>query len=99
MTVRSRAWSVLSLEPNVPSESTCVYSAEISVLRKAARVRCSSTPVRLESPRKLSAGNGREFLGSGSFLSTVVRLESTGAADLIQLIVPSLSTPVPFSVP
>ena len=38
MTVRSRAWGVLSLEPNVPSESTCVYSAEISVLRKAARV-------------------------------------------------------------
>lgn len=31
--------------------------------------------------------------------SPVVRLESTGAADLIQLIVPSLSTPVPFSVP
>ena len=78
MTVRSRAWGVLSLEPNVPSESTCVYSAEISVLRKAARVRCSSTPVRLESPRKLSAGNGREFLGSGSFLSTVVRSEVAG---------------------
>ena len=78
MTVRSRAWGVLSLEPNVPSESTCVYSAEISVLRKAARVQCSSTPVRLESPRKLSAGNGREFLGSGSFLSTVVRSEVAG---------------------
>ena len=78
MTVRSRAWGVLSLEPNVPSESTCVYSAEISVLRKAARVRCSSTPVRLESPRKLSAGNGRGFLGSGSFLSTVVRSEVAG---------------------
>ena len=78
MTVRSRAWGVLSLEPNVPSESTCVYSAEISVLRKAARVRCSSTPVRLESHRKLSAGNGREFLGSGSFLSTVVRSEVAG---------------------
>lgn len=78
MTVRSRAWGVLSLEPNVPSESTCVYSAEISVLRKAARIRCSSTPVRLESPRKLSAGNGREFLGSGSFLSTVVRSEVAG---------------------
>ena len=78
MTVRSKAWGVLSLEPNVPSESTCVYSAEISVLRKAARVRCSSTPVRLEAPRKLSAGNGREFLGSGSFLSTVVRSEVAG---------------------
>lgn len=50
----------------------------ISVLRKAARVRCSSTPVRLESPRKLSTGNGREFLGSGSFLSTVVRSEGVG---------------------
>ena len=78
MTVRSRAWGVLSLEPNVPSESTCVYSAEISVLRKAARVGCSSTPVRLESHRKLSAGKGREFLGSGSFLSTVVRSEVAG---------------------
>ena len=31
--------------------------------------------------------------------SPVVRLESTVAADLIQSIVPSLSTPVPFSVP
>lgn len=76
--VRSRAWGVLSLEPNVPSASIYVSSAEISVLRKAVRVRCSSTPVRLESPRKLSTGNGREFLGSGSFLTTVVRSEVAG---------------------
>ena len=59
-------------------DSVSAEQAEISVLRKAARVRCSSTPVRLESPRKLGAGNGREFLGSGSFLSTVVRSEVAG---------------------
>ena len=50
MTVRSRAWGVLSLEPNVPSASTYVSSAEISVLRKAARVRCLSTPVPFSVP-------------------------------------------------
>ena len=84
MTLRSRTWDVLSLKSNVPSALTYVSSAEISVLRKAARVRCSSTPVRLESPRKLSTGNGREFLGSGSFLSTVVQAEVAGRSAGIE---------------
>lgn len=48
MTVRPRVWGVLSLEPNVPSASIYTSTAVISVLRKAARVLCSSTPVQAE---------------------------------------------------
>lgn len=49
-----------------------------SVRLKASSGLSREMTVRLESPRKLSAGNGREFLGSGSFLSTVVRSEVAG---------------------